>query len=86
MLQYIKHFAVNDQETHRNGVCTWLTEQALRELYLKPFETAVKDGGTLGVMSSFNRIGTRWTGGSYALITGVLRDEWGFKGAVLTDH
>ena len=82
---FLKHFAVNDQETHRNGVCTWLTEQALRELYLKPFETAVKEGGATAVMSSFNRIGYRWTGGSYALITEVLRQEWGFDGAVVTD-
>ena len=82
---FLKHFAVNDQETHRNGVCTWLTEQTLRELYLKPFEKAVKDGGATAVMSSFNRIGTRWTGGSYALLTEVLRGEWGFNGAVITD-
>ncbi len=82
---FMKHFAVNDQETHRNGVCTWLTEQTLRELYLKPFEKAVKDGGATAVMSSFNRIGTRWAGGSYALLTEVLRGEWGFDGAVITD-
>lgn len=82
---FMKHFAVNDQETHRNGICTWLTEQTMRELYLKPFEIAVKDGGATGVMTSFNRIGTVWAGGSYALVTEVLRNEWGFDGAVLTD-
>lgn len=82
---FLKHFAVNDQETHRNGVCTWLTEQTLRELYLKPFEKAVKDGGATAVMSAFNCIGTRWTGGSYALLTEVLRGEGGFDGAVITD-
>jgi len=81
----VKHFAVNDQETHRSGVCTWLTEQAMREIYFKPFEMAVKDGGTLGVMSSFNRLGTLWTGGDYRLLTEVLRNEWGFKGLVITD-
>lgn len=84
---YMKHFAVNEQETHRAGVCTWLTEQALREIYLKPFEIAVKqgDGKTNAIMSSFNRIGTKWTGGDYRLLTTVLRDEWGFRGAVITD-
>ena len=82
---FMKHFAVNDQETHRNGVCTWLTEQTLREIYLKAFEIAVKDGGATALMTSFNRIGTVWAGGSYALITEVLRNEWGFEGAVLTD-
>jgi len=82
---YVKHFAVNDQETHRGGVCTWVTEQALRELYLKPFETTVKEGGATAIMSSFNRIGSTWTGGSYALITEVLRNEWGFEGTVICD-
>lgn len=82
---FIKHFAVNDQETHRNGVCVWLTEQSMRELYLKPFEIAVKDGKATAIMSSFNRIGSTWTGGSYNLITEVLRNEWGFDGAVITD-
>ncbi len=81
----LKHFAVNDQETNRSGVCTWLTEQALRELYLKPFEVAVKEGGTMGIMSSFNRIGSLWTGGDYRLLTEILRNEWGFRGMVITD-
>jgi beta-glucosidase len=81
----LKHFAANDQETNRSGVCTWLDEQNFREIYLKPFEIAVKEGESHGVMSSFNRIGTTWTGGSYALLTNVLRGEWGFMGMVLTD-
>lgn len=81
----LKHFAVNDQETNRSGVCTWLTEQAMREIYFKPFEIAVKEGGALGIMSSFNRIGSLWTGGDYRLLTEVLRNEWGFKGMVITD-
>ena len=80
-----KHFAVNEQETNRQGVATWLTEQSLRELYLKPFEATVKDGGATGIMSSFNRIGTRWTGGDYRLLTEILRNEWGFNGTVITD-
>lgn len=81
----LKHFAVNDQETNRSGVCTWLTEQTLREVYLKPFEIAVKEGGTMGMMSSFNRIGSLWTGGDYRLLTEILREEWGFRGMVITD-
>ncbi len=84
---FIKHFAVNEQETHRSvsGDSSWLTEQSMREIYLRPFEIAVKEGKTRAVMSSFNRIGTRWTGGDYRLLTEILRDEWGFEGAVLTD-
>lgn len=84
---YMKHFAVNEQETHRNGVCNWLTEQSLRELYLKPFEIAImqSDGAARGVMSSFTRIGTVWAGGDYRLLTTVLRDEWGFVGCVISD-
>lgn len=85
---YVKHFAVNDQETNRdsNGLVTWLNEQSLREIYLKPFEIIVKEGGTNAIMSSFNRIGKVWAGGNYELLTGVLRDEWGFKGIVITDY
>lgn len=84
---YIKHFAVNDQETHRdqNGIAVWLTEQALREIYFKPFEKAVKIGKTTAVMSSFNRIGSVWAGGNYNLLTEVLRNEWGFRGTVICD-
>ena len=84
---YVKHFAVNDQETRRdaNGLFTWVTEQAVRELYLPPFEATVKEGGAIAFMSSFNRIGSTWTGGSYALLTQILRKEWGFEGMVITD-
>ncbi len=103
---YIKHFAVNDQEAFRTGnLCTWLNEQALREIYLKPFELAIKNStitvnytsdelgtvsqmevkGAKAVMSSFNRIGTTWAGGSKALMTNVLRDEWGFEGVAESD-
>lgn len=82
---FLKHFAVNDQEYTRVGLCTWLNEQALREIYLKPFELAVKEGGTTAIMSALNRIGTTWTGGSYELLTNILRKEWGFHGMVVTD-
>ncbi len=84
---YIKHFALNDQETNRNSmICTWSNEQAIREIYLKPFELAVKEGGADAVMSSFNYIGTEWAGGYAPLCQTVLRDEWGFQGFVLTDY
>lgn len=85
---FVKHFVANEQETNRdtNGVATWLNEQSLRELYLKPFEYTVKEGGTTAIMSSFNRLGKVWTGGSYPLLTEVLRGEWGFEGMVITDY
>jgi len=112
---YIKHFALNDQENHRGdrvgnySVATWSNEQAIREIYLKPFEMCMKlddmeikyvqrndDGSyenatatvpaSLGVMTSFNRIGATWTGGSHALIQDLLRDEWGFNGLIITDN
>lgn len=85
---YVKHFAVNDQETDReyNGILVWSNEQAMREIYLLPFEIAVKEGGATGMMSSFNRLGLKWAGGSYPLLTQVLRNEWGFQGSVITDY
>lgn len=83
---YIKHFAMNDQETNCRGIATWSTEQAIREIYLRPFELSVKEGGSRAVMSSFNRIGTTWAGGCEALLNGVLRTEWGFQGVVITDN
>ncbi len=84
---YIKHFALNDQETNRDntGLITWANEQAMRELYFRPFELSVKEGKTNAMMSAFNRIGTTWAGGSYPLLTALLRDEWGFRGMVITD-
>lgn len=84
---YLKHFALNEQENNRNagGLFTWATEQTIRELYLRPFEICVKQGKPLGVMSSFARVGTTWCGASDELLDGVLRNEWGFKGVVVTD-
>lgn len=84
---FMKHFALNDQETNRtNMVCTWADEQAIREIYLRPFEMSVKEGGAQAVMSSFNYIGYTYAGASNNLLNTVLRDEWGFKGFVLTDY
>lgn len=87
VLPTVKHFVANEQETHRSigGDLSWLSEQALREIYLKPFEYTVKLGETRGIMTSFNRIGTRWTGGDYRLLTEILRSEWGFNGLVICD-
>lgn len=86
---YIKHFAFNEQETNRNAMlCTWLTEQAARELYLVPFEECVKanDGSALAVMSSYPYVGTTWDAACAPLLNGILRDEWGFQGMVLSDY
>ena len=87
VLPTVKHFVANEQETHRSigGDLSWLSEQALREIYQKPFEYTVKLGETRGIMTSFNRIGTRWTGGDYRLLTEILRNEWGFNGLVICD-
>lgn len=87
VLPTVKHFVANEQETHRSigGDLSWLSEQALREIYLKPFEYTVKLGETRGIMTYFNRIGTRWTGGDYRLLTEILRNEWGFNGLVICD-
>lgn len=83
---YIKHFALNETENKRNGLYTWVSEQALREVYLRPFELSIKEGKASAIMTSYNRVGDTWTGGSYALMTEILRNEWGFKGTAVTDY
>ena len=84
---YMKHFALNDQEGNRTSMAaTWSNEQAIREIYLKPFEMSVKDADSHAVMSSFNYIGNRWAGGCSELLKNVLREEWGFVGFVETDY
>lgn len=83
---YLKHLALYETEHERDSLYTWCNEQALREIYLKPFKMAIQKGGCLGIMSSYNRIGNSWTGGNEALITGVVRGEWGFKGTIVTDY
>jgi hypothetical protein len=82
---FFKHFAVNDQEKNREGVSAFLTEQALREIYLKPFHIVVQEGKSMAIMSSYNRLGLMETAASYPLLTEVLRDEWGFKGHIISD-
>ncbi len=103
---YLKHFALNDQEDGRRGIATWADEQAIREIYLRPFEISIKEAkadityiaddegnrvtksipAVTGIMSSYNCIGTTWAGGNYALLENVLRKEWQFEGAVVTDY
>ena len=83
---FLKHLICYEQESMRDSIYTWLTEQALRQTYLKPFEICIKEGGANGVMTSYNRLGATWAGGHKDLIQGVLRDEWGFNGMVLTDY
>ena len=84
---FMKHFAMNDQETHRTDMlCTWSNEQAMREIYLKPFEISVKEGKCGAVMSAFNYIGNKYAAATTELQNTVLRDEWGFRGMVLTDY
>ncbi len=82
---YVKHFVVNESETFREGLYTFLTEQTLREIYLKPFEIMIKDGGGNALMTSMNRLGRVWSGANYGLCTEILRNEWGFRGTLVTD-
>lgn len=81
----IKHFVLNDQETYRQGISTFVNEQALRELYLRAFEGAFVEGGAMSVMLGFNRVGVVYTAASEPLLQGILRDEWGFEGRITTD-
>lgn len=82
---FMKHFALNDQETGRDGISVWCNEQTAREIYLQAFEYPIVDADAMCVMTSFNRIGTVWAGGDKNLLTNVLRGEWGMKGMVQTD-
>ncbi|MBR1812607.1 MAG: glycoside hydrolase family 3 C-terminal domain-containing protein [Lachnospiraceae bacterium] len=82
---YAKHFALNDQESNRLSISVWANEQSMREIYLKPFEITVKEGGTTAIMSSYSHLGTVWAGACRPLLTEVLRGEWGFTGMVVTD-
>lgn len=81
----VKHFACNEQEDNRNKVSSNVSERALREIYLRPFELAVRRGGAKGIMTSYNRLNGVYTANSYDLCTKVLRNEWGFDGVVMTD-
>jgi beta-glucosidase len=82
---YTKHFAFNDQENHRNGLCTFNNEQAFRESYLRAFEYAVVQGKATGIMATEGRVGCTFTGMDTNLMVNILRKEWGFKGILKTD-
>jgi beta-glucosidase len=81
----LKHFAANNQEYNRSRVSSNMSERALREMYLRAFEIALREGGALGVMTSYNRLNGQYTANSHDLCTKVLRNEWGFAGLVMTD-
>ena len=82
---YLKHFGLYEQESERDSLYCWLTEQTLREIYFKPFQIAVEESKVNGIMTSYGRVGAIWAGGLEASLTGILRNEWGFEGAVITD-
>lgn len=82
---YVKHFALSEPGKNPRTLNTWITEQNLRENYLKPFEICVKEGEANAIMSAFNRVGGTWAGASYPLLVSILRQEWGFKGSIVTD-
>ncbi len=82
---YLKHCILNDQETARHGISTWANEQTIRELYLRPFEIAIKEGGAQCVMTGFNRIGTKWTG-VHGFCNTVLKREFGMSGFAVSDN
>ena len=85
MYVYLKHYAINDTETNRRGLETWLTEQELREIILRPYEIAIKEGGANGMMTGMNRVGAVYCAANRAMTHEILRDEWGFRGSVVTD-
>ncbi len=82
---YTKHLALNEQETNRISHSSWINEQALRELYLKPYDLAIRLGGARNVMTSFSRVGAVWSGHSHNLLTAYLREEAGLEGFTITD-
>ncbi|MCR5491957.1 MAG: glycoside hydrolase family 3 C-terminal domain-containing protein [Bacilli bacterium] len=82
---FAKHLGLNEQETNRGDINVFASEQAIREIYLRPFEIYTDLGG-VGMMSAFSFMGTTWSGASKALLTDLLRTEWGFKGSVVTDY
>lgn len=86
IIVYTKHMALNNYEAARVGVNTWANEQSVREIYLKAFEESITEAGGNGIMTSYNRIGTTWTGAHKGLLVNVLQKEWGFTGVTCTDY
>ena len=86
MYAYMKHLVLNDQEVDRYGITEFTNEQALRQIYMLPFEIAVREADCQGMMAAFDCLGPNWCGLSKELLTDVLRDEWGFQGIVVTDY
>ena len=84
ILVSLKHFALNDQETDRNGICVWANEQAVREIYLEAFEDALTETN-IGVMTSYTRLGCHWNGSNEGIISGILRGEWANEGIIMSD-
>lgn len=82
----MKHFALNDSEQDRIGLGVWINEQAAREIYLKAYEDAFEEGNANGVMIAYTRWGCIWSGGNRGLVTGILRNEWGCDGMIITDN
>lgn len=82
---YMKHWCASEAGDNPTNWNTWLTEQSLREIYMKPFEIATKEGGANAIMSAFSRVGAVWSGANYAMNVTILRDEWGFRGSMVTD-
>jgi len=85
LICFVKHYALNDMESQRDHVHVYANEQTIREVYLKPFESAVKDGGTNAIMTSMSYLGDVYAAAHEGLVTEILRNEWGFQGCVLTD-
>ena len=85
IVAYVKHFTLSEPGVNARNLNTWLTEQNWRENYLKPFEFAVKKGKAIGIMSAFNSVGGVWAGAHHAQNIDILRNEWGFKGTMITD-
>lgn len=83
--QISKHIFMNDQETERGSIQTWASEQAIREIYAKPFEIAIKEGGLNALMAGVNSVGNIPCSQNWAVLTGLIRNEWGFRGFVITD-
>lgn len=82
---WVKHNFMNDQESNRNGLLTWVSEQAMREIYMPMFQKIIQEGGSSATMSAFNRLGSVITPGNYNYMTKVMREQWGFTGINVTD-